>query len=94
MTLQRPTEYVSKSRPHLRKHSDWETLMRIKNGRTTGLGISWLKEGTDSQLEIEAFLHAMNSYPERFARDPQVSFQQHLCSITTQAGLTASHSTR
>jgi len=31
--------------------------------------------------EIQGFLRAVDSYPERFAREPRVSFQQHLCSV-------------
>ena len=28
-------------------------------------------------LEIQNFLKALGSYPERFARNPEVSFEQH-----------------
>ena len=28
-------------------------------------------------LEIQSFLKALNSYPESFARNPRVSFEQH-----------------
>ncbi len=31
--------------------------------------------------EIQGFLRAVNSYPARVAKEPRVSFQQHLCSI-------------
>lgn len=31
--------------------------------------------------ELESFLRAVDSYPERFARDPEVSFEQHLHSL-------------
>lgn len=27
--------------------------------------------------EIESFLHALKSYPDRFAREPHVTFEQH-----------------
>jgi hypothetical protein len=37
------------------------------------------------QREIESFLRAVKSYPDRFAREPYLSFQQHLCSIVTGA---------
>jgi hypothetical protein len=33
------------------------------------------------QQEIRNFLQALNSYPARVAKEPHVSFQQHLCSI-------------
>ena len=33
------------------------------------------------QDEIEGFLRALTSYPDRFARNPQLSFEQHLLHI-------------
>jgi len=33
--------------------------------------------------EIENFLNALNSYPDRFAREPRLSFRQHLVNIET-----------
>jgi hypothetical protein len=33
------------------------------------------------QQEIENYLLALSSYPERFAHDPYVSFEQHLYSL-------------
>jgi hypothetical protein len=35
------------------------------------------------QQEIEEFLAALNSYPERFSRNPHLSFEQHLFSVVT-----------
>jgi len=35
------------------------------------------------QQEIETFLAALNSYPERFSRNPYLSFEQHLFSVLT-----------
>ena len=37
------------------------------------------------QREIDSFLRAVRSYPDRFAREPYLSFQQHLCNIVTGA---------
>ena len=34
-----------------------------------------------NQREIENYLKALSSYPDRFARDPELSFEQHLCSL-------------
>ena len=31
--------------------------------------------------EIRSFLEALDSYPDRFAQDPEVSFEQHFCSL-------------
>ncbi len=33
------------------------------------------------QEEIQGFLEAVDSYPARAAKEPGVSFHQHLCSI-------------
>jgi hypothetical protein len=33
------------------------------------------------RLEIQSFLKALDSYPDRFAREPEVSFEQHFCSL-------------
>jgi hypothetical protein len=33
------------------------------------------------QEEIQNFLRALDSYPARAAKEPQVSFQQHLSSV-------------
>ncbi len=37
------------------------------------------------QAEIENFLQALDSYPDQAAKEPSLSFQQHLC------GFLASH---
>lgn len=41
------------------------------------------------QQEIENYLLALSSYPQRFADDPYVSFEQHLFSM-----MTAGHTSR
>jgi hypothetical protein len=35
------------------------------------------------QQEIENFLNALSSYPDRFAREPRLSFHEHLFDIAT-----------
>lgn len=37
------------------------------------------------QREIQNFLQALDSYPARVAREPRVSFRQHLCSVFAAA---------
>jgi hypothetical protein len=37
--------------------------------------------GTSQQHEIDSFLRALYSYPDRFAHQPDLSFQQYLSSI-------------
>jgi hypothetical protein len=34
-----------------------------------------------AHMEIQSFLRALDSYPERFSREPDVSFEQHLSSL-------------
>jgi hypothetical protein len=38
-------------------------------------------KGTSPQQEIDSFLKALYSYPDRFAHQPDLSFQQYLLSI-------------
>lgn len=46
----------------------------------------------DVQQEVDNFLRAISSYPDRFARDPGVSFEQHLGSIVaSEAGHLSQH---
>ncbi len=35
----------------------------------------------DARQEIENFLNALSSYPDRFAQEPRLSFQEHLVDI-------------
>ncbi len=44
------------------------------------------KTRLEQQLQREAasFLQALNSYPECFAQNPMVTFQQHFASIASQ----------
>jgi hypothetical protein len=37
------------------------------------------------QREIRNFLRALDSYPARVAREPRLSFHQHLCSVFATA---------
>ena len=48
-------------------------------------GLSDAAHEQQVQEEIETFLNALSSYPERFARDPYVSFEQHLFSIVASS---------
>lgn len=34
-----------------------------------------------ADVEIQSFLQALDSYPERFSREPEISFEQHLSSL-------------
>jgi hypothetical protein len=37
------------------------------------------------QREIQNFLQALDSYPARVAREPRLTFHQHLCSVFAAA---------
>lgn len=36
-------------------------------------------------VEIQSFLEALDSYPERFAREPEITFEQHRSSLAALA---------
>ena len=58
--------------------------MKIKRHHATDLRVPDAeRERIEVQREIDSFLRAVNSYPDRFAREPYLSFQQHLSSIVT-----------
>lgn len=38
-----------------------------------------------ARLEIQNFLHALDSYPARAAKEPRISFQQHLSTVSLPA---------
>jgi hypothetical protein len=38
-----------------------------------------------ARLEIQNFLHALDSYPARAAKEPRISFQQHLSTVSVPA---------
>ena len=40
--------------------------------------------------EIQRFLHAMKSYPGRFASDPRITFAEHHCGVVRAAASTVS----
>jgi hypothetical protein len=57
--------------------------MKTKKQATQTLHLSDAAREHDVQQEIDNFLRALSSYPDRFAREPCLSFQQHLSSIAT-----------
>ncbi|MBZ5719063.1 MAG: hypothetical protein LAO03_01660 [Acidobacteriia bacterium] len=59
--------------------------MRAKRQQMVAMGFSDTARERQVQQEIETFLNALSSYPERFARDPYVSFEQHLFSIVASS---------
>lgn len=61
--------------------------MKTSKRRSTILDAPAVARARKTQQEIENFLHALSSYPDRFARDPYLSFEQHLFSIATASPL-------
>jgi hypothetical protein len=57
--------------------------MKIKRHHATDLRVSDVERENEVQREIDSFIRAVNSYPDRFAREPYLSFQQHLSNIVT-----------
>jgi hypothetical protein len=37
------------------------------------------------RVEIQTFLQAVNSYPDRFARNPNITFEEHCSSLIPAA---------
>lgn len=52
--------------------------MTTKRRRSLASDVSNAETVERAQLSVEDFLKALNSYPDRFAHDPQLSFEQHL----------------
>jgi hypothetical protein len=59
--------------------------MRIKSFQALTLSASEGIREIEAQREIENFLRALSSYPERFAQEPTLSFEQHMISIIAGA---------
>jgi hypothetical protein len=57
--------------------------MKTKKQSTQTSHVSDAARERDVQQEIDSFLRALSSYPDRFAHEPYLSFQQHLSSIAT-----------
>jgi len=57
--------------------------MRRKNHRPMVVGGSDAVRAQEVEQEIESFLQALNSYADRFASDPRISFEEHLCCVAT-----------
>jgi len=59
--------------------------MRTKKHHIADLCVADARQEQEGEQEIDTFLRALRSYPDRFAREPYLSFQQHLSSILTAA---------
>lgn len=63
--------------------------MKTQNYQPEGLSVVEATRRREVQHEIENYLQALSSYPERFAHDPCLSFEQHLFSM-----MAAGHTSR
>jgi hypothetical protein len=66
--------------------------MKTRKHRPIVVGFADISREREVQREIETFVNALNSYPEHFARDPYVSFEQHLFSVVVADQNTAESS--
>ena len=63
--------------------------MVIREDRPATAGLSDAARDREVRQEIENFLNALSSYPDRFARDPFVSFEEHLFIVTAENEVSA-----
>lgn len=56
--------------------------MKSKGARSS---VSSVSENKIVQAEMQSFLEALASYPERFATDPELTFEQHRTSLAISA---------
>jgi hypothetical protein len=57
--------------------------MNTKGSDDSAPGVSNNAQERGVQRDIDRFLRALSSYPDRFAREPHLSFQQHFSSLVT-----------
>jgi hypothetical protein len=55
--------------------------MKTQKYHPESLSVAETVRRQEVQAEIDNYLLALSSYPERFADDPYVSFEQHLYSM-------------
>ncbi len=58
--------------------------MKTSRHRPMALGLCNSAREREVQQEIENFRKALSSYPNQFARDPGLSFEEHLFSLAEQ----------
>ncbi len=59
--------------------------MRNSRVQAVAPSLTEVKLQYQAEQEIQNFLKAIHSYPERFAQDPELSFEDHLFTITAQS---------
>ena len=64
--------------------------MLSRHHRAADTDLSDAAREREVRQEIAVFLNALSSYPDRFARDPYLSFEQHLTLVGVSNPLSAS----
>ena len=59
--------------------------MRHNKFEAIGCTPAEAKQHYQAEVEVQNFLRAINSYAERFAQNPELSFEDHLFTITAQS---------
>lgn len=59
--------------------------MRHNKIEAVGYTLAEAKQHYHAEMEVQNFLRAINSYAERFAQNPELSFEDHLFTITAQS---------
>jgi hypothetical protein len=63
--------------------------MKNSKRRPRSSGVCRAADKRDVQYEIKMFLSALGSYPDRFAREPNLSFEQHLFRVVATSQVAA-----
>ena len=58
--------------------------MRHNKVEAIGYTLAEAKQHYKAEVEAQNFLKAINSYAERFAQNPELSFEDHLFTISAQ----------
>jgi len=59
--------------------------MRHNKVEAISYSLTEAKQHYQAEVEVQNFLKAINSYAERFAQNPELSFEDHLFTITAQS---------
>jgi hypothetical protein len=61
----------------------WDVQMRWKKQRHAQPRADVLESNRLASEALQQFIRAIESYPERFAKEPGISFRRHLSSLFT-----------
>jgi hypothetical protein len=55
--------------------------------RQASVGDDQMSGNDKVRIEIQTFLQALNSYPDRFKRNPGITFEEHCSSLIPAVGV-------